>query len=81
MAQSVQDCSRWVLSVVSVKEAVRAVPISIWANWNTAIIFGPYFGSLADKMGRRPTYALCLLGMILHLAFLYLTCQNPQVPA
>ena len=38
------------------------------------LLLGVSFGNLADKYGRRPTYALAMLGALYFLAWTYLVC-------
>jgi MFS family permease len=41
----------------------------------SAIAFGPYFGGLADRWGRRPVYSIALTGLLLQLVALYVVCK------
>lgn len=41
----------------------------------SAIAFGPYFGGLADRWGRRPVYSTALTGILLELVALYVVCK------
>ncbi|KAL4919578.1 hypothetical protein BDW62DRAFT_37376 [Aspergillus aurantiobrunneus] len=40
------------------------------------LIFGPAFGKIADKRGRRPAFTLAVFGLLCSLGWIYLTCAS-----